>query len=65
MLIIPKIVDMIALGECFLLVKIYKGEVMTYKDFIKKGNNLTNIDTKKRANPLKILLFILYKIGNL
>lgn len=36
---------------------------MTYKDFIKKGNNLTSIDTKKRANPLKTLLFILYKIG--
>lgn len=38
---------------------------MIYKDFIKKGNNLTSIDTKKRASPLKILLFILYKIGNL
>lgn len=38
---------------------------MTYKNFIKKGNNLTSIDTKKRANPLKILLFTLYKIGNL
>ena len=38
---------------------------MTYKDFIKKGNNLTNMDTKKRANPLKILLFTLYKIENL
>ena len=38
---------------------------MIYKDFIKEGNNLTSIDTKKRANPLKILFFILYKIGNL
>lgn len=38
---------------------------MTYKDFIKKGNNLTSIDTKKRASSLKILLFILYKIENL
>lgn len=38
---------------------------MTYKDFIKKGNNLTSIDTKKRAKPLKILLFILYKIRKL
>lgn len=35
---------------------------MIYKDFIKKGNNLTSIDANKRAKPLKILLFILYKI---
>lgn len=30
---------------------------MTYKDFIKKGNNLTSIDTKKRrVSEVQILL---------